>query len=210
MGEGGLLGLPDPVERGLRPKIPLVGIGEASSFADVGSSPSGSMTSSRGPLLTADPLLSFRGEEESIEIGAIVGEGGPLDLPDALVEPGLSPTIALVGIGVDSSSMEVGFNPSRSMISRGRSLFLAESKGEFDDISLPSGRSGIGEVALSIVIVLTASGNAIAVGGGLGRHFLMARPRSSNPTVWSIAVGKVVVFSNFFPPARRLTVSKSA
>ena len=123
------------------------------------------------------------GGEESIEIGDIVGEGGPLDLPDALVEPGLSPTIAFVGIGVDSSSMEVGFIPSRSMISGGRSLFLAESKGESDEISLPSGRSGIGEVALSIVIVLTASGNAIAVGGGLGRHLLMARPRSSNPTL---------------------------
>ena len=89
-------------------------------------------------------------------------------------------------------------------------MFLTESRGESEEVSLPSGKSEVSEVALSIVNVLTASGNAIAVGGGLGRHFLMARPRSSSPTLWSIAIGKVVVFSNFFPPARRLTVSKSA
>ena len=74
MGEGGLLGLPDPAEKGLRPKIPLVGIGEESSFADVGSNPSRSMTSGGDPLLTADPMLSFTFGGRSLSARAGVWE----------------------------------------------------------------------------------------------------------------------------------------
>ena len=54
------LDLPDgPVEQGLRPTITLVGAGEESSFADVGSISSRSMTADEGPLLTEDLMISL-------------------------------------------------------------------------------------------------------------------------------------------------------
>ena len=58
MGEGRPVDLPDASEeQGLRPTIPLVGIGEESSFADVGSISSSSMTADRDPL--TEDLMSL-------------------------------------------------------------------------------------------------------------------------------------------------------
>ena len=60
--------------------------------------------------------LGVVGGEESIEVRDEMGEGSPLDLPDASVEQGLRPTITLVGTGEESSFAEVGSISSSSMI----------------------------------------------------------------------------------------------
>ena len=63
--------------------------------------------------------LGVVGGEESMEVRDEMGEGSPLDLPDAPVEQGLRPTITLVGTGEERSSIEVGFISSKSITSGG-------------------------------------------------------------------------------------------
>ena len=69
--------------------------------------------------------LGVVGGEESIEVREEMGEGSPLDLPDASEEQGLRPKITLVGTGEESSFADVGSISSRSMTAD-KGLLLTE------------------------------------------------------------------------------------